>query len=133
VSVQGTIYWWRTDDPWSGGMLDEVMMVEGRVNLWDRIIGWMEDGTIPKGQYTNVIYQDFSRDPMAAIRTAYQEIGLTMEDGEAEKIETYLVNKPKGVFGKHDYKTSAGGGDVAANERKALRRYMEYFGVPSEG
>ncbi len=133
VSVQGTIYWWRTDDPWSGSMLDDVMMVEGRVNLWDRIIGWMEDGTIPKGQYTNVIYQDFSRDPMAAIRAAYQEIGLTMEDGEAEKIETYLVNKPKGVFGKHDYKTSGGGGDVAANERKALHRYMEYFGVPSEG
>jgi hypothetical protein len=70
---------------------------------------------------------------MAAIRAAYQEIGLTMKDGEAEKIETYLDNKPKGVFGKHDYKTSGGGGDVAANERKALGRYMEYFGVPSEG
>ena len=42
VSVQGTIYWWRTDDPWSGNMLDDVMLVEGRVKLWDRIIRWNE-------------------------------------------------------------------------------------------
>jgi hypothetical protein len=133
VNVQGTIYWWRTDDPWSGGMLDDVMMVEGRVKMWDRIIGWMEDGTIPKGQYTNVIYQDFCTDPMAAIREAYREIGLPMSEAAGERIKTYLDNKPKGVFGKHEYKTGGGEAGTAAEERNALRRYQEYFGVPSEG
>jgi hypothetical protein len=133
VNVQGTIYWWRTDDPWSGSMLDDVIMVESRVKLWDRIIGWMEDGTIPKGQYTNVIYQKFCEDPMKAIEAAYEEIGLTMKASEAAKIKAYLDNKPKGVFGKHDYKTNAGEDGSAAKERKALRRYQEYFGVPSEG
>ena len=114
-------------------MLDEVMMVEGRVRMWDRIIGWMEDGTIPKGQYTNVIYQEFCADPMAAIRGAYQEIGLSMSPTAGERIKTYLDNKPKGVFGKHDYKTGGDETSAAAEERKALRRYQEYFGVPSEG
>ena len=133
VNVQGTIYWWRTDDPWSGGMLDEVMMVEGRVKMWDRIIGWMEDGTIPKGQFTNVIYQEFSTDPMAAIRGAYQEIGLSMSAIAGRRIKAYLENKPKGVFGKHNYKRGGGETGTAAAEREALRRYEEYFGVPSEG
>jgi len=133
VSVQGTIYWWRTDDPWSGNMLDEVIMVEGRVKMWDRIIRWMEDGTIPKGQFTNVIYQEFCADPMAAIRSAYQEIGLTMTANAGERIKTYLDNKPKGVFGRHNYKTGGDETGAAAEERKALRRYQEYFGVPSEG
>jgi len=133
VSVQGTIYWWRTDDPWSGSMLDDVIMVDSRVKLWDRIIGWMEDGTIPEGQYTNVIYQNFCEDPMKAIEAAYEEIGLTMKESEADKIKAYLDNKPKGVFGKHDYKTNADEDGSAAKERKALRRYQEYFGVPSEG
>jgi hypothetical protein len=133
VSVQGTIYWWRTDDPWSGGMLDDVIMVEGRVKMWDRIIRWLEDGTIPKGQFANVIYQEFSADPLTAIRGAYQEIGLSMSDEAGVKIKTYLDNKPKGVFGKHNYKTGGGETGAAAAERKALRRYQEYFGVPSEG
>ncbi|MEZ4289831.1 MAG: sulfotransferase [Myxococcota bacterium] len=133
VSVQGTIYWWRTDDPWSGNMLDDIMMVEGRVKMWDRIIRWMEEGTIPKGQYANVIYQDFCEDPMKAIRGAYEAIGLSMSADAAGKIETYLRNKPKGVFGKHHYKTGGGEPGAADAERKALARYMEYFGVPSEG
>lgn len=133
VSVQGTIYWWRTDDPWSGGMLDDVIMVEGRVKMWDRIIRWLEDGTIPKGQFANVIYQEFSADPLTAIRGAYQEIGLSMSDEAGAQIKTYLDNKPKGVFGKHNYKTGGGETGAAAAERKALRRYQEYFGVPSEG
>ena len=133
VSVQGTIYWWRTDDPWSGNMLDDVLMIEGRVKLWDRIIRWMEDGTIPKGQFTNVIYLDFSADPMKTIRRAYQELGLSMSDAAAQRIETYLRNKPKGVFGKHQYKTGGDASESAAAERKALARYYEYFGVPQEG
>lgn len=133
VNVQGTIYWWRTDDPWSGGMLDDVMLVEGRVKMWDRIISWIEDGTIPKGQFTNVIYQEFCADPMAAIGAAYQEIGLPLAEVAGGRIKTYLDNKPKGVFGKHNYKTGGGETGAAAEERKLLRRYQEYFGVPSEG
>ncbi|MBY0400557.1 sulfotransferase [Myxococcota bacterium] len=133
VSVQGTIYWWRTDDPWSGNMLDEVMMIEGRVKLWDRIIGWLEDGTIPKGQAAHVVYQDFSADPMPAIRGAYRQLGLPMSEAAAKRIEAYLANKPKGVFGKHEYKTGGEAAEAAALERKALHRYYEYFGVPKEG
>jgi hypothetical protein len=133
VNVQGTIYWWRTDDPWSGGMLDDVMMVEGRVKMWDRIISWIEDGTIPKGQFTNVIYQEFCADPMAAIGAAYEVIGLPLSEVAGGRIKAYLDNKPKGVFGKHNYKTGGGETGAAAEERKRLRRYQEYFGVPSEG
>ena len=114
-------------------MLDEVMLVEGRVRLWDRIIGWMEDGTIPKGQFANVIYQEFCADPLAAIHGAYREIGLVMTPIASQGIKAYLDNKPKGVFGKHDYKTGGDETESAAEERKALRRYQEYFGVPSEG
>lgn len=132
VSVQGTIYWWRTDDPWSGNMLDDVLMTKSRVKMWDRIIGWMEDGTIPAGQFANVVYQQFCEDPIAAIRKAYNDIGLTLEPSAASSIRKLLENKPKGVFGKHDYSTKAGGSEVASEERKAFARYQQYFNVPSE-
>ena len=97
------------------------------------IIGWMEDGTIPKDQFANVIYLDFCADPMKAIRGAYQQLGLSMSDDAAERIETYLRNKPKGVFGKHAYATGGDASESAAAERKALQRYYDYFGVPKEG
>lgn len=132
VNVQGTIYWWRTDDPWSGNMLDDVMMIEGRVKTWDRIIDWMKDGTIPQGQYTNVIYQNFSEDPLPEIEKAYRELGLAMNDSARESIKTYLDNKPKGVFGKHKYKTGGDNDPVAQQERHAFKRYQKYFGVPND-
>ena len=50
-----------------------------------------------------------------------------------EPINTYLHGKPKGIFGKHNYKKAEGGTGTAAEERAALRHYQEYFGVPSEG
>lgn len=133
VNVQGTIYWWRTDDPWSGNMLDDVMMIEGRVKTWDRIIDWIEDGTIPKGQYCNVIYQNFSQDPMPEIEKAYADLDLHMSDQAKQAIKTYLDNKPKGVFGKHKYKTADLGDKVAQQEREAFKRYQQYFGVPNDG
>ena len=58
---------------------------------------------------------------------------MTMTPSAGERIKTYLDNKPKGVFGKHNYKSAGGETGAAAEERKALRRYQEYFGVPSEG
>lgn len=114
-------------------MLDDVLMIDGRVKLGDRIMRWMEDGTIPKGQFTNVIYLDFSADPMKAIRGAYRDLGLAMSEAAARRIEAYLEAKPKGVFGKHTYKTGGGEPGAAAEERKALARYYAYFGVPAEG
>ncbi len=132
VSVQGTIYWWRTDDPWSGNMLDEVMMVKSRVKMWDRIIGWMENGTIPAGQYANVVYQEFCANPLNTIQNAYHDIGLTLNPEDAKNIQALLDSKPKDLFGKHEYKTQAGGAEVAGEERKAFARYQAYFGVPSE-
>ena len=132
VNVQGTVYWWRTDDPWSGNMLDDVMMIEGRVKTWDRIIDWIEDGTIPKGQYANVIYQKFSEDPMTSIDKAYADLGLKLSTHTKDAIKSYLANKPKGVFGKHKYKSAGLGDGVAQQERNAFKRYQQYFGVPND-
>lgn len=133
VNVQGTIYWWRTDDPWSGNMLDDVMMVDGRVKMWDRIMDWMDDGTIPQDQYTNIIYQKFSEDPLPEIEKAYRELNLKMNKGAKKSIKNYLDNKPKGVFGAHKYQSAGGHTDIANEERKAFARYQQYFDVPSDG
>jgi hypothetical protein len=70
---------------------------------------------------------------MAAIGAAYEVIGLPLSEVAGGRIKAYLDNKPKGVFGKHNYKTGGGETGAAAEERKRLRRYQEYFGVPSEG
>jgi hypothetical protein len=47
-------------------------------------------------------------------------------------MKDYLENKPKGVYGAHQYEAGAGIESVVANERQHFVRYQEYFGVPSE-
>ena len=73
VNVMGTIFWWRTDDPWGGGMLDDLVMADGRAATHQNLMRWMEDGTLRPGQVANVQYADFMHDPAAAVHGANLE------------------------------------------------------------
>jgi hypothetical protein len=133
TNIMGTLYWQRTDDPWSLNMIEDSIMAQGRARMWENIIGWIDDGTISTGAHTHLQYQDLCERPMEAIERCYDELGLTPTDGALDAMRAYLqVGKPKGVFGAHTYDIAGGRQDVIDAEREMYRTYQEYFGVPSE-
>lgn len=130
VNVMGTIYWWRTDDPWGGGMMEELVMPEKRAQSQDNLVRWMEDGTLKPGQYANALYTDFVADPLGTIRQFYRDMNLTLSDEAAANMQAYLDNRPQRKYGKNEYKHIDK--TALAAEREVYRRYQEYFKVPSE-
>jgi hypothetical protein len=130
VNVMGTIFWWRTDDPWAGGMLDDLVIPELRARAQNNLIKWMQDGTLRPDYVTNVLYQDFVRNPEGTIRKIYADLKLTLTESALGRMLAYLNAKPKGKFGKFEY----GRPDDAAlaTERRVFREYQEYFKVPDE-
>jgi hypothetical protein len=130
VNVMGTIYWWRTDDPWSGGMLDDLVIPELRAKAQNNLIKWMEDGTLRPGYVSNILYKDFVRDPAAALQQIYEDLGLALQPEALASMLSYLANKPKGKFGTFEYKSPSA--EAISMERKAFKRYQDYFKVPNE-
>jgi hypothetical protein len=130
VSVMGTIFWWRTDDPWAGGMLDDLVLPHHRARAQENLIKWMEDGTLRPGYVTNILYQDFVKDPAATIRRIYADLKLPLEQTALARMVAYLDNKPKGKFGKFKYGTPDP--QALASERQIFQPYQNYFKVPNE-
>ncbi len=130
VSVLGTIYSFRTDTPFSSNCYEKWMRVDTTAAMLNRLIDWVEDGTLPRGQFASLRYQDFSSDPVAAVRDCYAKLSLEFTPATAERMRAYLEAKPKAVYGAHHY--AVGEREVIAAERALLTRYQDYFGVPSE-
>lgn len=130
VNVMGTIFWWRTDNPWGGGMLDDLIIPEHRSRTQDKLVQWMQDGTLRPGFVANALYQDFVNDPATTIRAIYRDLQLTLDEDVLAGMTAYLEAKPKGKYGKFTYKSSDP--EVLAAERKIFEPYQTYFGVPNE-
>lgn len=130
VNVMGTIFWWRTDDPWGGGMLDQLVMADGRAATQKNLMKWMEDGTLRPGFVANGQYADFMSDPVEAVGRIYDDLKLELDDATAARIRAYLDAKPKGKHGKFQYE-SPDPAQLAA-ERAQFSDYQAYFRVPNE-
>jgi hypothetical protein len=132
VSLQASLYWWRTDQPWGDGEGDSwvVGSAESRAELWDGIIDKIEEGIIDASKIANCQYSDFMENPMVAIEKIYADLEMTLSPEARAKMETFLANKPQGKFGKHRYAKAPEA--VVANERLAYKRYQDYFSVADE-
>lgn len=130
VNVMGTIFWWRTDDPWGGGMLDDLVMADGRAETHANLMRWMQDGTLRDGYVSNVLYADFMRDPVDTIARMHADLRLPFDEDSAERVRAYLAAKPQGKHGRFEYER-ADPAQIAA-ERERFRTYQEFFGVPDE-
>ena len=58
-------------------------------------------------------------------------MGLSFNEVHEERIRTYLANKPKGKFGKHEYRPEDWG-FTKAGIREDTRAYVEAYGVALE-
>jgi hypothetical protein len=132
TSFLGMLYYQRTDQVWGSGAVESWVLAMGkeRAKLWDPIIAMIENGRIPKGSYANFHYQRFVSDPIGAVKSVYDDLGMTLSSEVAESMRAYLAKKTKGVFGKHEYEPAST--NLAESERRVYETYQNYFSVPNE-
>jgi hypothetical protein len=131
VDVCGTLFWMRSDDPFSGDSYGHFLNVDPVVANLERLIGWLEDGTIPRERVVPVRYlYFFGGDSDAELSRIYADLGLPLPPEAARAIKATIARKPKDAFGEHHYDT--GGEALIAAERAKFRRFQDYFGIPDE-
>jgi Sulfotransferase family len=130
VSVQGTIFGFRTDDPFSRNSYENWLRMDAVAGMLNQRLRWIQSGLIPEGQAAHIRFADFCSDPIGAIGQVYRDIGLSLSSLAAEKMKAYLSAKPQGVFGAHSYAT--GEEEAIAAERPLFEEYQRYFQVPNE-
>jgi hypothetical protein len=132
TSFLGMLYYQRTDQVWGSGAIESWVLAMGRerAKLWDPVIAMLEDGRIPKGSFANFYYQRFISDPIGAVKSVYDDLGMTLTGEVAESMRAYLAKKTKGIFGKHEYEPTPT--NLAESERSIYEAYQNYFSVPNE-
>ncbi len=110
--------WLGEDCPYQAQLhLDRIMDTRERLGH-DRIV--------------DVHYADVTRDPMAAIRTLYADLGDTLTPEAEAAMLAWLDENPQGKFGKHEYALDQYGLSVEALAPK-FERYLSQYDVAREG
>jgi hypothetical protein len=131
VDVCGTLFWMRSDDPYSGDSYGHFLSADPVVANLERVIGWLESGAIPRERVMPVRYLDFFKgDTDAELRRIYSGLGIPLLPEGVRAIKAYIAGKPKDKFGEHHYDT--GGEALIAAERQKFRRFQDYFGIRDE-
>lgn len=130
VDVCGTLFWMRSDDPFSGDSYGHFLSADPVVANLERMIDWMETGTIPKDRIQPVRYLDFFGDPEAELRRMYAGLDIPLSPEALAAMQAYIAGKPKGRFGEHDY--GAGEREIISGDREKYRRFQEHFGIADE-
>lgn len=111
-------------------MLGQLIMMGYELGM-KKIIDERASGIIPAGQIADIHFHDLMRDPVAAIESVYDQLKLEFSDGFAQNIRQYLLEKPKGKFGVHEYKAEDFGLDNK-QIRDKFRFYTEHYGIVLE-
>ena len=131
TNLAGTFYWMRSDKPLDTAAFEDLMLPERLAQRLDRLIDWLDHGTIPAAQCHRSLYADLMLDPMQALTRVYAQCHLALEHDARQRIAAYVAAKPKGKFGTHDYHSVVGTSEEAAL-RALFRRYQQRFEVPDE-
>lgn len=132
LSLQASLYWWRSDKPWGNDSSDNWVIgsAESRAKIWDDIIERIENGKIDKRNLSNFQYSDFMSDPMASVKKIYADLNLTLSQTIEQKMQAFIDAKPQGKYGAHNYQQAPDA--VVMQERRAYKKYQDYFGVANE-
>lgn len=132
LSIQASLYWWRSDQPWGDGTMKNWLIdsPQSRLKPWQDIIGMIEDGTIKQQNVINSQYDEFMADPMAAVRKIYTQLDFELTADVEMRMQAFLAAKPQGKFGKHEYQHPPA--EVVEYEREVYKEYQHYFSVPNE-
>jgi len=98
---------------------------------FDRAVDARESGLVKPERVVDVHFREFVADPVATVRRIYERFDFELSDEAATRMRAHLSANPDDKHGKHDHRFGDTGLDVG-EEREKVRRYQEYFDVPSE-
>ncbi len=128
VSTTAMVQWMRSD------AVDLAATSEGVGAAFCAILNHVAElrgkGGLPD-RFVDVHFQSLVRDPVGTLRAVYQRMGRSFTPEHAERVRSYLAEKPRGKFGVHRY-TAEEWGFREASLRSQLRPYIEAFGVELE-
>jgi hypothetical protein len=130
VNVLGTIFWWRTDEPWSGMMMDEIISPTNRAKSQANLMRWMDDGLFKPGNISNVLYQDFVSNPESTLQALYDDLDLTLTPQALKAMTDYMLERKQTKYGKYNYTNIEK--SAIERERILFRPYQQYFKIEDE-
>ena len=95
------------------------------------VVAQRADGSLPPEQIADFHYMDFLRDAVGAIKSTYDQLGMPFAPEFADRIRTYLDNRPQDKHGVHKYSASDFGLDVD-QIRKDFAAYIDATHVELE-
>jgi hypothetical protein len=130
VSLVGTLFWIRSDQPLSEQAIARLTNPAGLAALFDLVLDQIEQGKIPPAALHNIQYLGFVADPLGTIEALYGEIGIPFTDRAKRAVQAYLRDHPRESRPAHKYAT--GDTQRLSAERNLFERYQTYFNVESE-
>jgi Sulfotransferase family len=130
VSLVGTLFWMRSDQPLSEQAISQLTNPAGLAGFFDHVLNQLERGEIPVQSLHNIQYLDFVKDPLGVVEKLYLELNVPLTAAARTAMQEYLTAHPRESRPAHRYRV-AEGGDLSA-ERKLFERYQQHFKVPSE-
>lgn len=130
VNMVGTFCHLRSDRPLSPDFITKVTDPHHMAQLFDIIIGMMDDGTIAADQVFHIQYLDFIADPVDAIATLYEQMGMALSDTARANMAKYMDDNRKQNRARHIY--DAGSDERQRSERALFANYQQRFGVENE-
>jgi hypothetical protein len=128
TSLMGTLYYMRSDQAFNAEMFENIILGEATANRLEHVIEQREQGVVPAANIADSRYQDLMDDPIGCMGSIYGHFGMTLGEEARGRMMEYLASKPKGKFGKHDYRVD----EARSKERALFRRYQELYDVPDE-
>lgn len=90
-----------------------------------------ESGELPDAQFIDSRYLDLVTKPSETLKRLYAQADLDWPEGHADVIEAYLRAKPKGKFGRHEYRHEDFGLDAATVDA-VMSDYVAAYGIERE-
>ena len=118
-------YTGKIDYEWLG----EDCSFQAQLHL-DRIMDTREK--LGHDRIVDIHYADIMRDPMAAIRKLYADLGDTLSAEAEAAMLAWLADNPQGKFGKHEYDLQPYGLSVETLTPR-FERYLSQYDVAREG
>lgn len=128
ASITALVQWMRTDHVDVDALVQAITMAF--TYGLNHSVDLRRDGPFAD-RFVDVHFAELLRDPVGALARAYAGMGRELTAEHAQRIRTYLRDKPKGKFGTHQY-APEDWGMTAAKLRADLAPYVEHFRVALE-
>lgn len=129
VDMLATLRWQRSDHVDHAEIVQRVAM--GYPFLLDMLTKQRSEGIVPEDRFVDLRFADLMSDHIGAIRSVYEQLGLSLSEEAASRMRAYLVAKPKDRHGPRSYRFEDLGLD-RAETRRNFERYMKHFDIPEE-